>query len=67
MKYLLIHFQSGIISILKFWKCGIIHKFISLQVKDPEKGDKYKKTWSKNDVITNQPGESIAVQNHMVI
>lgn len=35
--------------------------------KSPESGEKYKKTWSKtnHDVITNQPGDSIAVQNHM--
>ena len=38
-----------------------------IQAKNPEKGTKYRQTWSKQkDPITNQPGESIAVQNHMV-
>jgi synaptosomal-associated protein 25 len=36
------------------------------KAKNPEKGTKYRQTWSKQkDPITNQPGESIAVQNHM--
>jgi len=37
------------------------------KVKNPEVGQKYKKTWSKSNndaVVTNQPGESIAIQNH---
>ena len=39
------------------------------KVKNPESGQKYKKTWSKSNndaVVTNQPGESIAIQNHKV-
>ena len=52
----------------KVFKFAIMPTYKSLiQAKNPEKGTKYRQTWSKQkDPITNQPGESIAVQNHMV-
>ena len=45
------------------------YKLNWFKVKNPEVGQKYKKTWSKSNndaVVTNQPGESIAIQNHKV-
>ena len=49
-----------------FWRMLVNNQ---IQPKNPEKGAKYKKTWTKtnnDNIVTNQPGESIAIQNHKV-